>query len=68
MPDSEAPQDDTAINVDNVHVDQADTSPDRDESLVSETSAIAEDPESFPRDYVEALRDENAKYRQRARC
>jgi hypothetical protein len=26
-----------------------------------------EEPESFPRDYVEQLRDENAKYRQRAR-
>lgn len=29
-------------------------------------SATEEKPDSFPRDYVEKLRDENAKYRQRA--
>ena len=33
---------------------------------VEDSSADNEDPDTFPRDYVEKLRDENAKYRQRA--
>ncbi len=33
---------------------------------VEVSSADDEDPDTFPRDYVEKLRDENAKYRQRA--
>ncbi|WP_209323866.1 hypothetical protein [Brevibacterium renqingii] len=33
---------------------------------VDDSSTDDEDPDTFPRDYVEKLRDENAKYRQRA--
>lgn len=33
---------------------------------VDDSSTDNEDPDTFPRDYVEKLRDENAKYRQRA--
>lgn len=33
---------------------------------VNDSSADNEDPDTFPREYVEKLRDENAKYRQRA--
>ena len=37
-----------------------------DETPVDETPEPDTEPETFPRDYVEKLRDENAKYRQRA--
>lgn len=44
---------------------QTDTSsPDVEET--ADQSAAEEKPDSFPREYVEKLRDENAKYRQRA--
>lgn len=44
---------------------QTDTSsPDVEET--ADQSDAEEKPDSFPRDYVEKLRDENAKYRQRA--
>jgi len=44
---------------------QTDTrSPDVEET--ADQSATEEKPDSFPREYVEKLRDENAKYRQRA--
>jgi hypothetical protein len=63
MPNTEVPQDDTTINVDNIHVDQPTDLVDN----IHEVSDPPEDPELFDRDYVEKLRDENAKYRQRAR-
>lgn len=37
-----------------------------DENVVEENSQGDDDADTFPRDYVEKLRDENAKYRQRA--
>lgn len=37
------------------------------ESLDGSENSGPEEPETFPRDYVEQLRDENAKYRQRGR-
>lgn len=36
------------------------------EDAPSQTQGTDEEPDTFPRDYVEKLRDENAKYRQRA--
>lgn len=42
-------------------VPEVEEAPDAEDS-----SADNEDPDTFPRDYVEKLRDENAKYRQRA--
>lgn len=39
---------------------------DRVEDVGAEDVEPTEDPDTFPRDYVEKLRDENAKYRQRA--
>ena len=42
-------------------VDEVDTAPE-----VEETVEPVEEPDTFPRDYVEKLRDESAKYRQRA--
>lgn len=38
-----------------------------DEVAPTENEAAPDDAETFPRDYVEKLRDENAKYRQRAK-
>lgn len=50
-------------------VDEQETSDNQPEGsdLESHPSTPDEDAESFPRDYVEKLRDENAKYRQRAK-
>ena len=42
-------------------VDDVDTAPE-----IEETVETVEEPDTFPRDYVEKLRDENARYRQRA--
>lgn len=42
-------------------VDEVDTAPE-----VEETVETVEEPDTFPRDYVEKLRDESARYRQRA--
>lgn len=40
---------------------------DTDEDVSPENEQKSDDPESFPREYVEQLRDESARYRQRAR-
>lgn len=45
-------------------VDEVDTAPEVEETV--EVEEITEEPDTFPRDYVEKLRDENARYRQRA--
>lgn len=44
--------------------DDVDTAPEIEEPTVED--APDEEPDTFPREYVEKLRDENARYRQRA--
>ena len=45
--------------------DVVEDNPEIEEPTV-EVEEITEEPDTFPRDYVEKLRDENARYRQRA--
>lgn len=45
--------------------DVVEDNPEIEEPTV-EVKEITEEPDTFPRDYVEKLRDENARYRQRA--
>lgn len=47
-------------------IDEVQTEVDSPDSENTDEEAGAEKPDTFPREYVEKLRDENAKYRQRA--
>jgi hypothetical protein len=63
VPDSEAPQDDTDQTV---STEEA-VSPTGNPSDPTDDADPLDEQEQFPRDYVEKLRDDMAKYRQRAR-
>ena len=52
---------------DDVVTEIAEEQPEQDSETPDDAIAPPEEPEQFPRAYVEQLRDENAKYRQRAR-
>ena len=61
MPDTDATE---ATTADDTEVASDDTSP--ADVVDTPTTEVSEEPETFPRSYVEELRQENGKYRQRA--
>jgi len=61
MPDTDTTE---ATMADDTEVGSDDTSP--ADVVDTPTTEASEEPETFPRSYVEELRQENGKYRQRA--
>jgi hypothetical protein len=55
------------MTTDQTNLEQVDEAPEQEEDVAPEQEeGVVDDAETFPREYVVKLRDENAKYRQRA--